>query len=531
MRCIRDRVRRGKASSCRHLHCLRMLHVAVLLVLLRSHSGTAKRVSGDFRLSGVHTEHILTSFAVVPEGAVLEGILSSKQMYENEHALAVRAIRDTEWRKFQKSTLCSERIQLSKYNHPVKFERVDDQYEAKIFQDIDNVIQYGVDHLDNSRSKGEQKLADNPRNHYWYFVVTDCSLEQYFQDNRIPDLHFDFTVQNYRQRGHSSYRSRNHLSADHIPLPIGHALTFLGSGFITMILVFKILWRLGIQDQHKHNSVHAAVLWVTLAAVLDSTSSFLELIHIQIYTVNGVGSYLFDALSAHCEAICDAALTILLLSIASGWTLPSSVVTVVNTNASPVQKLLHGLSHPISSGIKSTSGAAMAAIVGWYVLLAQLGRMSNDDFDSYHDLDHFPGSVLMWTRMLAGMLFLGAVRISSAKFPPALQKFYTYFTAAGLFWFLSLPALTWICNVFVPYYKKRPTVFIASTVLQSGSLVLLSWLVTTHSTAYHQYSRMSNSEETLTDNLAAAPPPLSPSTDVNRKGAWMLGKKAKVRLD
>lgn len=369
---------------------------------------------------------------------------------------------------------------------------------------------------------------------YWWVYVAcccsldDCSLEQVFRDNRIPEMHYELSIQNYevnRRTGRRNAFRVTHLGADDMPLIKGHCFTMLLSALVCFRLFINVVRRL--RDRHQNHSVHAAVLWVGAAAAVDAWSSFLEMIHLGMYHRNGTGVYLVDCLASHFEAITDSLIMMLLLSIAAGWTLPSSVVTVVKTNANPVQKLLEGLSHPISEGLlKGPVGMLAGGIFGLHLLLSQWGRMYNDDFESYHDLEHWPGRILMWTRLFAGLLFLAAVQQTSLKFTGKLQKFYATFAVTGFVWFLSLPVLTWICNWMVPYHLRRPAVFLGAAVLQSSSLVLLAWLVTTHSTAYHQVSRMTAASDTLSDRLDV--------TDQHHHGsprAWRLGKKVKVALD
>lgn len=502
-----------------------LLHVVVVVV-------NGKKISGDFKLSGVNTEVLLASFAVLPHsGAMVEATFSAPDRYESSQQLHVRAYRDTEWPAFLKEPLCTGKTELAKQSVPIRMaESESGKWTFFLGMEIAN-----VETTVPTDDPKERKLVENPRNHYWYFVIDDCSLEQYFHDNKVPTIHYEMTVQNYS--GKHFKRRLTHLSADETPLLRMLVFSLIASLMVTFLLLMNIVWRLN--DKSKSHSVHAAVLWVAGAAALDACSALLELIHLNTYHKNGVGVYWIDALSAHMEACCDASLMIFLLSMAAGWTLPSSVVTmVVNpAHANPVQKLLAGLAHPISdSMLHGPTGMLAGTVLLVHIVLAQWGRVYNDDFESYHDLEHLPGRILMWTRVTTGLLFLVAVRqtVSSAhnKFSVALTKFYNVFSVAGFFWFQSLPFLTWWCHWAVPYYLRRPYVFAGSAFLQSGSIVILAWLVTTHSTAYHKYSRMTESRETLGDSLEPeASPRYDGAASPSSPKEWMVGKKAKVRLD
>jgi Rhodopsin-like GPCR transmembrane domain len=494
-----------------------------------------KHVSGDFQLSGVRTEVVLASFSVLPAGARFDLTLTTPTMYENELPVRLHAYRDTEWNAFLKEPLCSNKIRLAKLTHAVAFQ-LDERsklYMANVTMEISNIRRTANDPI-------ETKLKEEePRNHYWYFVIDDCSLEQYFHDTAIPKVHYELDIRCYQGR----FRQRfTHLSADDHGLIDIHGVSLLVALLVAFLLAMHVVWRLN--SQSSNHSVHIAVLWVGAAATLDATSTILELIHLSYYQENGIGVYFLDALSAHMESCCDAALMIFLLSIAAGWTLPSSVVNVASSsrNANPIQRVVAGLAHPISNSLQGPSGIFAGSVIGLHVILAQWGRIYDDDFESYHHLEHFPGKILMWIRVLTGLVFVAAVQqiLRTGSVPANLKKFYNVFMIAGLFWFTSLPVWTWICNWMIPYHLKRPFVFCGTALLQSASLVVLAWLVTSQSTAYHKYSRITANRETLSDSLMSSSSeramdvaplgsqesltPLSPK-------AWMLGKKAKVRLD
>ena len=72
--------------------------------------------------------------------------------------------------------------------------------------------------------------------------------------------------------------------------------------------------------------VHVAILIVMVACVTNGLSALCKLLHMRIFSRNGIGSYSLDALSLHFEALSDSMVSLILLSIGGGWTLPSDVV-------------------------------------------------------------------------------------------------------------------------------------------------------------------------------------------------------------
>jgi hypothetical protein len=103
---------------------------------------------------------------------------------------------------------------------------------------------------------------------------------------------------------------------------------------------------------------------------------------------------------------------------------------------------------------------------------------------------------------------------------------------AILLWLVPVAAiLTVFCNIFVPYYLRHPAIFISSALLQSSSLVILAWLVTSHTTSYHHFSHMNvDSEPSLTDTLSHQQQ-AGGSSSSEAPSTWSLGKKAKIRFD
>jgi Rhodopsin-like GPCR transmembrane domain len=298
----------------------------------------------------------------------------------------------------------------------------------------------------------------------------------------------------------------------------------------SLVTVFLFL-HMVLQISSKH-SIHVALLWVAAASSLDVASSLFEIIHIKLYERNGIGSYWFDALSAHAEAACDSLMILLLLSIAAGWTLPLDMLSMnVNNNASAVQSLVADLAKPMAGLRRWNAGTVLGvSVLGFHIVLAQWGRTYNDDFESYHDLEHLPGQILMTVRVLLGFLCLAATMQTKWKCRGRqLEHFYLQLACVGFAWFQSLPVLVFLCNTFVPYYVRHPTVVMGSALLQSVALWTMAWLVTSHSGSFHQVSHLtSNSEPSLTDSLSNHAGGLDGKADV--QSMWSIGK-AKVRLD
>eukprot|EP00545_Synedropsis_sp_CCMP1620_P002627 CAMPEP_0119009404 /NCGR_PEP_ID=MMETSP1176-20130426/4339_1 /TAXON_ID=265551 /ORGANISM="Synedropsis recta cf, Strain CCMP1620" /LENGTH=509 /DNA_ID=CAMNT_0006961913 /DNA_START=70 /DNA_END=1599 /DNA_ORIENTATION=+ len=498
--------------------------VLLVVLLLQLQSTTARKKSGDFVLSGVNSEHVLGSFALSPHArGWFDLTLSSEKMYDNEQNLKLQFFTDENWSQFLKATTCDEKVKLAKLSTRLSFDYV---------RPPTNLWKSAVtDAL-------HQEKED--RTHYWYFVITDCSLEYQYRDGAIPKLSYTFNVWNdvsgKPTKGEDSVQGiiqnkkveMSHLGADEVGIIGIHTVTMILSGLIGILMAALIFHRL--VDTHH---VHLALFLVMAAAGCDSSSSLCEIIHLRWYTKNGYGWYLFDALSCHLEAMCDAMVTLLLLAIASGWTLPSDVVQVSTVQKSWISSLTGGLRNPMGALFSLNKGGLLTIfIVATHMVLAQWGRTFNDDFDSYHDLEHLPGKILMIVRITLGVIMLASSMHTRSLCPPSLSRFYGLLALVGTMWFQGLPAVTWICGWAVPYHLRHPTITLYGALLQTAALLLLSWLVSAHSTSFAKLSRMQQQRDSgFTDSLAGSQSNLGgDSAEAAAPTSWKIGK-AKVRLD
>lgn len=339
-----------------------------------------------------------------------------------------------------------------------------------------------------------------------------------------PEMEYSYVVMN----------GDSHVSADEMGM---NKLHFLQIGFSSLLLLwvaFKILRAVSSSK----GQIHVALLSVALAVLFDIISAAAELIHSSVYVMNGIGSYTFDCLSSHFEAQCDAVVALVLLTVGAGWTLPSDVVIAGSNNmamlgtSSWVQKTVSGFRSPIAAlhQLKSGNPAAILVIMilAAHAVLAQWGRTFDDDFDTYHSLEHKPGRVLMWFRVICGGLFLAAsasVR-NNGRCPGSLQPFLRKFQIVGLAWFLSLPFVSMYVTSAMHSHQKHFTLALGSTLVQSSSLASLVWLFTgdKDASAYHRVSNLQTGNDTLSSSA-------SMSLSGHSVPKMMTFGKTKVRLD
>lgn len=478
---------------------------------------SAKTSSGDFQLSNKKTEHVITSFSIAAGASgIMTAVLLSKDQYENEQNLKMHLYRDDDWVKVHKAKTCQEKTAHARQTVQVQFE----------LENAEQIRQWGYTkprwrsetHLKIEPVESEEKDYA-PRHHYWYVVFDDCSFEGHSRDpTKTPKV--NFYIQIYNMLSENAY---THLSTDEFGLTRIHTLTMFVSGIACFLLFGKISYNLTTSG-----IVHIAKVMVMGAAAFDTLSSAFELLHMNFYRLDGMGWYLLDSYAAYNEALCDAMICFLLLAIAAGWTLPSDVISIKHgqDNATMIQNILAGLANP--TGAKSWKNpftGLLFGLTGVHLMLAHWGLSYNDEYDSYHDLEHMPGKILMALRFGMGVFMLAAVTQTRIKCRASLHSFYTSFAIVGMLWFQGLPAITWFCNSFVAFHQRHPTVIMAGAILQSTSLLLLSWLVAMDGSAYHKVSHITQSgDNDLTEKMASVDGSSNALT-------WKLFGKTKLRLD
>ena len=447
----------------------------------------------------------------------MTAVLISEEEYDNkDENLKMHLYLDDDWSKVQRAKTCQEKTRLARQTVSVNFAS----------EDAEERKQWGSKkprwrsetHMKIDPLEDEHDYA--PRHHYWYIVLDDCSLEEASRRRTVvPNI--KYYVQIYNQMTENSL---THLSTDEFVLSRTHTATMFFSGIICVLLFGKISFSLvtaGI--------VHVAKIMVLGAAGFDTASSAFELLHLMFYRFDGTGIYFLDAISAYNEALCDAVVSFLVLTIAAGWTLPSDAISVGRSqgNTSLLQNILAGIANPAGGkGWMNPFNGLFLGLIGTHLMLAHWGLSYNDEYESYHNLEHLPGKLLMGMRSTLGLLMLAAIAQTRMKCSSSLHPFYAKFALVGTMWFQGLPVITWFCNTFVAFHQRHPTVIIAGAILQSTSLLLLSWIVAIDgSSTYHKVSHMTQSaDDNLTEKMSSLGAHISCS--------WKLfGGRAKVRLD
>ncbi|CAB9499846.1 whole genome shotgun sequence [Seminavis robusta] len=488
-------------------------------MLLGAPAALATTNTGGFSLTNTKPDQVITSYSIA-EGAtgLMQVVLLSTERYPNEQNLKLRLYRDDDWVNVKRLSTCQEKAQLARDTVDITFDTETEtqmkewgykkpRWRSETHLRIEPVEEESTDYV--------------PRHHYWYVVMDDCSLEGEYRAT-MPRVKYYLQIYNMLNE-----KAITHFSTDEFSLSRVHTFTMLFGAALCFMLLFKI----GC-DLTSSGIVHVSNFMVLGAITFYIAASVFQLMHLNFYRYDGESWFWLEELSAYTDAICDGMICFLLLAIASGWTLPTDVISVQHSqdNATVIQKILVGLANP--TGAKSwinPFSTLYAGSIMVHLTLAHWGLSYQDDFDSYHDLEHAPGKVLMGLRSFAGIVMLAATVMTRFKCTHnALHSFYFRFAIVGTIWFQGLPLITFMCNNFVAFHQRHPTVIIACAVLQSTSLLLLGWLVSADEdeSSYHRMSHMTQSgDNNLTEKVASA------GGGTCNAVTWKLFGKSKVRLD
>ena len=476
-----------------------MRKLLVVTFILSLYTVYAKKTSGVVKLSGVKTEKTLTKFSLSPYArGKFDLVIKTKERYYEEKNLKVRLYREDDWWKGAKrASTCVEKIRFATKTIPLRFMKKGDYWETDPAHILDS----------------SQVSTKN----YWYILIDDCSLEEYFHDNNVPKLYYEINilddVSGPKSEGMSSQFS--HLSADERGIESYHSYAFWISAMLTIYIVLCVIKTI----KNNTGSVHASLFLIGQACLFDAASDKSEQIHLHTYVNNGWGSYFFDACSSHFEAMSDSTVALLLLFVGSGWTLPSDVLSNHNGNSStPLKKIISGFQMPaLSLGQIGQGNPAALLIIFVYIFnstLAQCSRLYDDDFDSYHSFEHFPGRVQMWFRMFLGLFFLMGVNSvrNDGKLPSSLRPFFNKFMIVGTIWFFLLPIACFYVSKTADNHSKHQKITKVNLSMQIISVTSLTWLFTASAQAssFHRMSKVNDqnysiSEVTSVSNLSFVP--------------------------
>ena len=317
----------------------------------------------------------------------------------------------------------------------------------------------------------------------WFIVLSDCALE--FYQAKPPPLRYELELKNDQK---------------HLPEEMRGLGAIYGMAWIGMTATLLAFLTLAYQQYEQSKSVHALVLVVLIAHVCQVASLMLEFMHITVFAINGKGLrwrytwFAADFASEMLQGASEFIVEFVLLFLVCGWTTLSMTVGGFGGNLFASLESGGGAARPrppvsgaegrqstravLSSVLKSffkinaddpvvkyrvelVAGALRSPVnmlkrgadttVGVVILvffalvhlmLELMSRRYNEDFEAFHDHDHWPGYALVFMRCAFAMLFIvagGSTYATAKSQDRALATFIRNLLAIGTIWLLAFP--------------------------------------------------------------------------------------------
>ena len=209
-----------------------------------------------------------------------------------------------------------------------------------------------------------------------------------------------------------------------LPLPVDQQQTAADEdGMFTSQLIVLLLYigfiaaygYFSFRQYSEKGQVHLAVILLGVAIALQALALLMELMHLFVFGRDGMGlrwrhswfpaDFFSEILQGESELLC----ALVLIALAFGWTIPTPdlVMNPVSRNS-----FLSSLAHPADWISKLTPASVFViSLVLSQIVLELLGRRFEDDFNQFHDHEHWPGYTQMLIRVgLAGLFSFGIIR-------------------------------------------------------------------------------------------------------------------------
>lgn len=502
-----------------------------------------KTVAGHVGLGGQKAEEFLAKFSFLPNvDAKVTGHVRTKRSAWALHDLRVNLYDDEAWDKYQallrKGSLCKERQQLASQSF-----KIDAQHSMESGGMVEpELLMYIPKSIQNRRH----------RTYYWFAVMADCSIEDH-NIQGLPVLDFEL----------SFFNGDSHLPADEtgmlwrlyavllFMLALGgliarqthrrvqagrqlHLVTvLLGAAFALQILAvwcetchLRVYAKdgKGLRWRHHHgDDCEHGLLFLPLdffGEVFQGLSELLiSLILVFLacgWTMLTLGDAGFDLGLADPESLGGAARAG--RPAGPGGAPKDSVLGALlevkrqlmrdPTSKRALTRLVafgrafaEHLRRPAAVFSRVTFGSVfIGGLTVVQLYLEWAGRAFEDDFNQFHDHEHWPGMALVGIRvLLAGIFALGSASTMKLLSDPDAQKYMKQLAILGGAWLLAFPACV-ISARLLPAYRRHGFVSMASLLLQTVALGGLGVLV-----GSSRYKHVSSASGERASSAAIAP--------------------------
>eukprot|EP00808_Paulinella_micropora_P015061 g23628.t1 len=445
----------------------------LFLFVVALHDAHGKVSEGVLHLDSDNCEQYMAKFGFSPgEQGKIEAdftVIKHKDapaayFDQRPHSLMMLLFTENNFYTFQKmmkeGSLCKDRVKLASFNKPIS-PKDENRDTGRIHLDWD--------------------VWPRDETHYWYAMVADCWLEEY--PAHPPSLSFKITFMN----------GASHLPADERGMASFFWLCTLALLGACGLFGYKL-----VTNYKQSGSIHLAVLALGAALGLQLLSVLCELWHVRKFARDGMGyrwknSWLpLDFFAEVFQGQSELVLSLLLVFVSFGWTL--------------IEKSNYVMFH----GVNKKSVAFCLSLLGLQVLLELASRKYEDDFNQFHDHEHWPGFAFMALRVLLCVLFwFGTRATAQVATKPTAKSFLFKLRLVGSGWFLAFPLLV-LASSLVAVHLRRGMVTAGSIGFQIVAMALLGWLLMSGHGEYFNISSLKSMGDILPGIEPASSPVLSP---------------------
>ena len=360
------------------------------------------------------------------------------------HALQVALFSDMQWEEYRKmlaeGSLCKDRMATASFNKKIRPSHSDKANVAKGLARVHGKNQFNF-------AAEIPPLKD--RSHYWYVVLSDCYLEEY--DAHPPRLDYYMEFLN----------GDSHLPADEDGLVNIHAFVFALLAIGTAVGAVKLRRQIKVVGQ-----MHLTLMILSMAYSTEMLSVLMELTHLWVYVLDGKGMRWrhgrlpFDFAADAFQNASELLLSSILIAISFGWTMHGNFTRGVVT---------------LGGQLRVTRGqlaVIVVSTVGFLQLVLELaGRGYEEDFNSFHDHEHWPGACLMLLRVaLSALLWFGVRDTLQLGNKSAVNALLSRLRLVGMSWLLSFPFLVLVVAPMVSPSRRHAFVTLGALLSQFAAL-------------------------------------------------------------
>jgi GPR180/TMEM145, transmembrane domain len=280
-------------------------------------------------------------------------------------------------------------------------------------------------------------IYEHARPRFWYLVAANC--------RGIEDLHYRVQFTN-RGSGWDKQFGVNE------------------QGLNTVYIVFFIVY-IGLIAVHfhalrsmwsTHYRLHPILQLTASTMLLQCCGMFCSLVHYVSYSDNGAGTPLINAIGQVCVGVARTSFALLLLLLATGWT----------------------ISTPRMRHRKSVISTVWT-LIGTYGILLVWQYFGQDPATELYVYDSFAGTLVMLVDVCIGVWFQQIISETILRENNARkQKLYNILRFSFGFWFFVTPVMFIVCGAFIwPWERERLVTLIAlsiTLVAHSAMAFLLS---------------------------------------------------------